>query len=116
MLDGETLYNREWWAYSWDGEHFHKEYDGRSMTPFDFFGLHRRPEKRKRLMTAEEAIRWANSKESSGWMVCINKDGPWSFPEWFSYDCGMETYQRAKMRPDLSFIDRSTIQGFEVVE
>jgi hypothetical protein len=78
-----------------------------------FTDLRRRPAKRRRLMTDEEASTWANSEESHGWMV-RTFGFEWSFPSAFAYTCGMKSYERARINADLSGVDESTIQGFEV--
>jgi hypothetical protein len=63
-------------------------------------------------MTKEEAKAWAESDESLGWMVRINT-ADWVFPRTLIYTRAIDDYQRARLLPDLSGIDESTIQGFE---
>jgi hypothetical protein len=66
-------------------------------------------------MTGEEARAWAESNESLGWMV-KHQETHWTFPRYFGYGEIITNYQRAKLLPDGSGIDESTIQGFEVEE
>jgi hypothetical protein len=106
--------------------------DGIAETACTFTGLCRRQEKRKRDMTRWEILAWANSDESRGWFVrgiyiantearaCLHE---WQLPQLFRYDTsesfldvGVYEYQRARLLPDLSGIDESTICGFEAEE
>jgi hypothetical protein len=117
MLDGETLYDDEGYEYRWDNEigRFEARLDSRAeFKAFMVSGFYRRPKKRKRKMTSSEAVIWAESDESLGWMV--KYDGHWKFPRSLGFSSGTEFYQRARLLPDLSGIDESTIQGFEVEE
>jgi hypothetical protein len=66
-------------------------------------------------MTGEEARAWAESNESLGWMV-KHQEMHWMFPRYFGYGSDIVGYHRAKLLPDGSGIDKSTIQGFEVEE
>jgi hypothetical protein len=120
MLDGETLYNRKGAAYTYSSErHWFYVNDTIIDRLFDFSvfaDLYRRPEKRKRLMTPEEAVKWAVSNESLGWVVRSKPLNTWFFPRQFEYFGKMGLYERAELLPDLSGADESTIQGFEVEE
>jgi hypothetical protein len=79
-----------------------------------------RAEKEKRQMTLWEALDWASSEESLGWVVRSDADDDdnygWHPPQYYSYDGNLASYQRARLLPDLSGVDESTIQGFEVEE
>jgi hypothetical protein len=101
MLDGETLYDKEGDKYYWKGKGH---------------ALYRRPPKRKRLMARWEVLAWACSEESRGWVVRAKGSKWWCPPQFFSYDMDAKRYERARILPDMSGIDRSTIQGFEVEE
>jgi hypothetical protein len=121
MMDGETLYRNHDMKYYWSEQDKCFYHYGPNSTVADevrwFNGLYRRPAKRKRRMTQREAINWAHSKESWGWLVrCedfVRKE--WMYPVEFDYSLSaLNNYQRARLLPDLSGIDESTIQGFEV--
>jgi hypothetical protein len=134
MVDGgETLYDEDGSAY-WFSEAdacFSTDSDS-GKTPEDinyFYGLYRRPAKRKRPMTRWEILAWVNSEDSLGWVArgkYIGDGvlwGSWELPQCYRYDTceglldkGVYEYQRAKLLPDLSGIDESTVQGFEVEE
>jgi hypothetical protein len=125
MLDGETLYDRSGDSYTFNKEKncFECEDVLEELTErvSEFDGLHRHPAKRNRPMTRREAIDWARSKESWGWLVRRSENdswGEWQHPIEFDYsllylELGKD-YQRARMLPDHSGIDEDTIQGFEV--
>jgi hypothetical protein len=76
--------------------------------------LFRGPVKKKRLMTRWEALGWASSEESRGWVIADS--GRWAPPQSCSYSRPTEVYSRARLLPDLSGIDEATVQGFEVEE
>jgi hypothetical protein len=123
MLDGETLYDKEGGAYFWREDFLGAPYfvchrNGEVYISSLFFGLCRRPEKRKRkrTMSREEMLAWSISEESHGWMVRCGKEECWKFPNVFSYGLSQDSYQRARMLPDLSGVDPDTVQGFEVEE
>jgi glycine/D-amino acid oxidase-like deaminating enzyme len=123
MLDGETLYQRYKVIEKWNGTHFVYQILGNQewhLKPQDgaFTGLYRRPPKRNRPMTTDEMKAWSESDESLGWMVRFVFEGrlKWAFPRELTYYDGPEHYQRARILPDMSGIDKSTIQGFEVEE
>jgi hypothetical protein len=106
MLAGETLYDEHGLSHSYTDPEIR-----------GFYNLHRRPAKSKRSMTGNEAFVWAESEASLGWMVRNTVDNKWTFPRFFAYRiCRMENYQRARILPDNSGIDESTVQGFEVEE
>jgi hypothetical protein len=121
--DEETLYDKAGRKYFFDldlEEIHYEEFvrlsrDGIVETNHTFTGLRRRPEKRKRDMTKEEVKAWAASKESLGWMVLFDTESL-DFPRQLNFLLDIGRYQRARMLPDLSGIDESTIQGFEVEE
>jgi hypothetical protein len=128
MAKGETLYNEyglECVFNKHEGKFELLAGDGTRLwfcTLDEFTTLYRLPQKRRRSMTPEEVRAWAESDESLGWMVRIC-DGrylsiprKWSFPRFYNYEGVVEYYQRARMLPDMSGIDESTIQGFEVEE
>jgi hypothetical protein len=77
--------------------------------------IYRRPQKRRRPMTPVEAQAWAESDESLGWMVRYYRQ-QWQFPRDLCYYGEISNYERARMLPDMSGVDESTIQGFEVEE
>jgi hypothetical protein len=124
MLDGETLYDKNGNKYYWDkgDKCFYHQYQDitSSAVVHKFDGLCRRPVKGKRPMTQREAIDWARSKESWGWLVRRYENDiwrEWRYPTEFDYSLlALKDYQRARLLPDLSGIDESTIQGFEVEE
>jgi hypothetical protein len=64
-------------------------------------------------MTPEEAQAWAESDESLGWMVKLGIR-EWTFPRFHGYGDDISHYRRSRMLPDMSGVDESTIQGFEV--
>jgi hypothetical protein len=77
--------------------------------------LRRRSAKRKRPMNRWEALSWANSEASRGWVVASQDYAMvWTSPQCFHYDGDLSDYKRARLLPDLSGVDESTIQGFEV--
>jgi hypothetical protein len=128
MLDGEALYSKEekkecvWDGVSgWFAVMINSVAALRRLDRFD--GLCRQPVKRKRPYTQEEMTAWAKSGDSLGWMVRLThgKSCPpihrtWLFPREAAYVLISEHYQRAKLLPDLSGIDESTVQGFEAEE
>jgi hypothetical protein len=113
MMEGAKLYNSEGTAFWFTGDHFAWEMpDGNGGDQVkNFNGL---SYKRKRLMTQWEAIDWSNSEASRGWVVISKNEGLWSPPQSFRYNLNIGMYQRARLLPDLSGVDGSTIQGFEV--
>jgi hypothetical protein len=115
MLNGEILVNREGIEQSFDDSRGFMCGGINGSTTRWLDNLYRRPAKRKRIMTKNEAFVWAESEASLGWMVCNIADNKWTFPRFFSYRmCCIENYQRARLLPDLSGIDESTVQGFEI--
>jgi hypothetical protein len=117
--DRQVLYNKDgekYWFDHGEDQFLSAKTDSTPGRPVNTFtGLSRRPEKRKRLMANDEARAWAKSEESHGWMVrCDEGEEHWSFPNSFGYGFFIGHYRRAKMLPDGSGIDESTIQGFEV--
>jgi hypothetical protein len=127
MLAGETLYDEDGVEYHFDHEAhcFTAMKDGevaeRAVRAVAFFdGLYRRPVKHKRTMTRWELLDWANSEASRGWVVCNYNpttsmtETEWRPPQCPIYDGDLTKYWKARLLPDLSGIDESTIQGFEV--
>jgi hypothetical protein len=122
MLGGETLYSRYKVIEKWNGAHFVCQILGNQewhLKPQDgvFTGLYRLPPKYKRWMTKAEMRAWAESDESFGWRV-RHKDlpGSWQSPRRWNYTENIYDYECARLLYDLSGIDESTIQGFEVEE
>ena len=139
MLDGITLYgHKDNWVEGtetkWDGKNFvvsHIEL-GFNKKPRrsewevlkSYKYLQRRKPELLLPMLPFECLVWANSPECYGWMVSkkyVGNDswGEWDLPQRFKYD-GQEyyndpcvvSYRRARVLPDKSGIDESTIQGF----
>jgi hypothetical protein len=117
MLDGETLYAKDGTRHWFNGDQFMKAYvlDDNERCVSEFASLYRRPERRKRPMTGKEALAWSESDESLGWMVKDCKS-PWTFPRYFGYSVTIAGYIRARLLPDGSGIDETTICEFEVEE
>jgi hypothetical protein len=117
---GETLRDEDGDFYVFDKQKGRfcatREPNAGSYTPAVFDGLRRRIPKSKRRMTGSEALAWAYSKDSLGWMARSSQRGDWCFPREFGYVNPISDYQRAQMLPDRSGIDRGTIQGFEAEE
>jgi hypothetical protein len=63
----------------------------------------------ERIMTQWEALAWASSERSFGWVVRMDEKS-WFPPQQFGYDLDMGRYQRARIKDDLSGIDEATIQ------
>jgi hypothetical protein len=119
MLDGETLYTEDGYKYR-----FNKKCGG--ITRLDkgnyitdiqkYKNLYRRAAGRKRTMTRLEALAWAGSEASHGWVVRSEPGIEWCLPQRFSYGTDTTGYQRARLLPDGSGIDEESICGFEVEE
>jgi hypothetical protein len=125
MLDGEDLFDGNGCKWQWDAEHKRFVSCDRNGIPSEWDiaglialgGLCRSAPKRKRTMTFWEVLAWASSADSFGWVVRKSDNGYWSPPQYYRYhSITLEDYQRARLLPDLSGIDESTIQGFEVEE
>jgi hypothetical protein len=116
----ETLYSKDGDVkYFWDGKCVRAvdEYFD-SVTIIDTFDdetFYRRPVKRRRLMTRWEVLDWANREASRRWVVKVLA-AEWKLPQYFDYCVGIAKYQRARLLPDLSGVDESTVQGFEIEE
>jgi hypothetical protein len=123
MLDGATLYKEdggEIWYDKTSKSFLVTTTPGLVVYTFKVpaFTAYRHPKRCKREMTNEEKRDWALSKACWGWMVrCRNTFNAWSewdFPSRFVYEGLSYEHQRARLLPDFSGIDESTIQGFEV--
>jgi hypothetical protein len=111
MLDGETLYNEDGTiGYSWNGDSFNIV----DKDNFDVYTFYRRPAKQKRAMTRWEVLDWTNSEASRGWVVRIDDKSEWVSPQCLGYGSNIKDYRRARLLPDLSGVDESTIQRFEI--
>jgi hypothetical protein len=120
MLDREVLVDcignnitwKDGWFVTW------REGDKEPHPPYNgtFCGLRRLPAKRKRPASRWEVLGWANSEESRGWVVRRGGGYSWVPPQCLAYDENITIYQRARLLPDFSGVDESTIQGFEVKE
>jgi hypothetical protein len=133
LLNGEKLYDeigREWsFNKGYGSIRIADSYD-KGTKILTIKNLSRRPSGAPKLrpMTRWEILDWANSEASRGWVVqsrYIGNDfwGLWNNPQRFLYDTcedfvdeNVVEYRRARLLPDLSGIDESTIQGFEVEE
>jgi hypothetical protein len=119
MMDGKTLYNEHGTRYWFTNGHFSWEAEdgcgGEQVKKFD--GLYCRLPKRKRPMTRFEVLNWVSSEASHGWVVRKSDKEEWYAPSFHVYPKeGIPALQRARILPDGSGIDESTIQGFEVEE
>jgi hypothetical protein len=127
MLDGEVLDRGHKVVEKWDGKHFVYQIIGeKGWTPKpmdgEFVGLRRFSKQKKQPMDTFECLAWVNSAESQGWMVSCKAEtdykwSSWDIPQRFKYDGREErkdcvSYRRARVLPDKSVIDESTIQGF----
>jgi len=128
MLDGETLITAKGDGVTWNKKASAFIFTETNTYLCTFNTLFRKPKKKTRPMDSFECLAWASSPESHGWMVSINTGPfvawePGDIPQRFRYD-GKEgrvfhdtfSYRRAKILPDRSGIDESTIQGFVVEE
>jgi hypothetical protein len=123
MLAGETLVDSEGYEYFWGESElgnmtFKIRGWGGNYLGFvnKFHSLRRRPAKSKRLMTRWEALGWASSDASHGWVVRQFASELWKVPQFYEYNQTIDTYQRARLRSDGSGVDEDTVQGFEVEE
>jgi hypothetical protein len=121
MLDGETLYDSGGKEWRWDASHCLFNSPGTDDVLSMFYGLYRRLTKHKRPMTRWEILNWTNSDESRGWVVAYNSHeatskSMWCCPQSSTYGSDTKDYWKARLLPDLSGIDESTIQKFEVEE
>jgi len=129
MLAGEELVDRGFRMFRWDGEHFLYRCIGEFSWQYHpaekgFKNLYRKREKKTRPMDTFQCLAWVNSPDSFGWLVSIKHAGDeffgdWDIPQRFKYDGREEyayacsvSYRRARLLPDKSGIDESTIQGF----
>jgi hypothetical protein len=116
MLNGEVLVDPFSNEYCWNKNRFVALLD-KEFHDLVYVSdrLRRRHAKRKRPMNRWEILAWANSDESRGWVVRQNVGFDWTIPPCLRYDMvTLSFYQRARLLPDLSGVDESTIQGFEV--
>jgi hypothetical protein len=120
MMAGETLYSNEGNQYFWNkkDEYFYLRFSNTKKLKliYVFDNLYRQPVKHARFMMMAEAVAWAKSDDSLGWMARISENNVWNFPRHLGYSFHIADYQRARLLPDLSGIDESTVQGFEVEE
>jgi hypothetical protein len=132
MLEGEILTGCEGlWAKGlkakWDGISFVARCDDIPVwSNIKTFDNLIRAKSKNRPMDTFECLAWVNSLDSFGWMVSAkyvgDEDwGDWDIPQRFKYDSkegyrdhGVVSYRRARVLPDKSGIDESTIQGFLV--
>jgi len=125
MLDGAVLETGNGMLVRFNGIENTFVSDDTNQPFYCFTNLYHKPKPKTRPMDTFECLAWVNSPDSLGWMVrAQRKDkvvSEWDIPQRFKYD-GKEwyladyylTYQRAKVLPDKSGIDKSTIQGFLV--
>jgi len=134
MLNGETLtLGGHPVEEKWDGNNFVYRVLGEKgwhLKPVDgkFVNLFfKKPPNKTSSMSRFECLAWVSSPESSGWMVSMKTkhDGdwrPWDIPQRFIFD-GDEgykisfdyvSYRRARVLPDGSGIDESSIQVFVI--
>ena len=127
MLDGATLVSPNGFSVRWkEDEGVFADTD--ENAPRDCFKGYRyqSSKPRNRPMDSWECLAWVNSPDSHGWLVSVKYItdeywGDWDLPQRFRYDgrenypeaCSV-SYRRARMLPDKSGIDESTIQGFLV--
>jgi len=129
MLDGEKLITGNGDEVAWNEKESIFVFTQHSCYLSCFVSLYRKPAKKTRPMDAFQRLAWAGSAESQGWMVSIKTkhDGdwrPWDIPQRFKYNGDEDykisfdyvSYRRAKVLPDKSGIDESTIQGFDIEE
>jgi hypothetical protein len=117
--DGLVLFNEKGVPCRYDEELqsiVSREADGEKCIVTTFRNLRRDPPERKRPMTRWEMLDWAGSEESRGWLVRPEGGETWYLPQFYNYSPDRAKYFRARMLPDKSGIDESTIQGFEVEE
>ena len=125
MLNGEELEQRiqgmTTLEVKWYEPYFmHRQIGERHwlIRPFEsgFANLFRKTRKKTRPMDTFECLAWASNAESHGWLVSRKiENGKWSKwcpPQMFSYYDATDSYRRAKILPDKSGIDETTIQGF----
>jgi hypothetical protein len=118
LLDGEVLVDTEGEESYWSNERktfVYKTNDDYEFTTDYFEFLRRKPQKTRRLMTRWECLAWASSAESQGWVVKCNEHSDWYTPQHTVYfDRSISDFRRAKLLPDGSGIDESTITDFSV--
>jgi hypothetical protein len=118
VQDGCVLEDSSLFRYSWiPGLGFMKtkpSCDPTVVSNLSDLVLYHKFPREKRYMSKEEAIKWAASPESHGWMV--SSGDYWSFPSAFQFNVDVSRYKRAKINASLFGVDESTICGFEVEE
>jgi hypothetical protein len=88
-------------------------YGAERIDDFDDYFFYRRSARQKRYMTRFEVLGWASGAESRGWVVRPDPRGGWVAPQCLSYSEDIKDYWRARLLPDCSGVDESTVQGFE---
>jgi hypothetical protein len=117
MLNGEVLVDEYGSTFKFDdSKGFIKDNDDLEYPAVELAVLYRRSAKRRRRMTSEEVNAWAESEDSTGWMVRVKPNYNWHFPRAVIPYGDTSVWERARILSDLSGIDESTIQGFEVEE
>ena len=121
MLDGEVLMdkygNDNYWkesdgTFAWKNPNVDRDRDDRILS--EFHSLCRKPQKQKRLMTRWEILAWATSDDAKGWVVGIKTSDTWDCPQNWCYSGNISDYSRARLLPDDTGIDESTITDFSV--
>jgi hypothetical protein len=118
MLDGEELVDDYGGFYAWNesGKKFIcvDKIGSRIGIADRFENLRRKPQKKRRPMTRWECLAWATSDEARGWVVGTGSCS-WRPPQCWSYPDGtILEFRRAKLKPDGTGIDESTITDFSV--
>jgi len=123
MLDGETLISHRdggkvWWDANYGSFLGTVDWHSIVVRTSSFTGLCRIPQKKTRPMDTFECLAWVNSPDSLGWMVSYKHRfdegwSNWDIPQRLTYS-GETPVRRARVLPDKSGIDESTIQGFVV--
>jgi hypothetical protein len=118
MLCGNTVYTDGGLRFWYDKyeKAFFKRRANDITHKVDHFKVDFRTEPLKQYWTRWEARAWANSEDSHGWFVRRDGGPEWHYPWQFDYSEGTIHYERARLLPDKSGIDVSSIQRFEKQE